>query len=184
MRSALEPDVHPFVTEPDIMLVAEDMLICIEAKFGSGNPLAYESPYRPGEKPTSLAGLLGRYLGDRTSERTRAIVRRERIGPKLRSQLFRNIVFASEMAGEAPGHVANLVSSTHRVGSEDKRKSHADPTEEIQSYLSSGSQDSFSFRTWEELHAALVKDDGHLAELNTYLHGKSAHYQRAFQLGY
>ena len=37
VRDALESDIHTYVTEPDIMLVAEgEMLVSIEAKFGSG----------------------------------------------------------------------------------------------------------------------------------------------------
>ena len=41
VRRALEPKIRAFFTEPDIMLVVEgEMLVCIEAKFGSGNPLA------------------------------------------------------------------------------------------------------------------------------------------------
>src|SRR5438132_6646675 len=58
VRNTLEPDIHTFVTEPDIMLVAEgEMVISIEAKFGSGNPLAYDREAKEGEKPTSQAGL-------------------------------------------------------------------------------------------------------------------------------
>jgi hypothetical protein len=109
VRAELEPDLRTFVTEPDIMLVAErELVVCIEAKFGSGNPLAYDSEPKEGEKPTSRAGLLARYLGDRTSDRTRKIVCAERIGPAPRSQLLRNVVFASEMAEKTPWCVVNL----------------------------------------------------------------------------
>jgi hypothetical protein len=42
VRAALESGIARFGTEPDIMLVVKgEMVICIEAKFGSGNPLAY-----------------------------------------------------------------------------------------------------------------------------------------------
>jgi hypothetical protein len=45
VRDLLEKDIQGFPTEPDIMLIAPDeMLICIEAKFGSANPLAHDSP--------------------------------------------------------------------------------------------------------------------------------------------
>jgi hypothetical protein len=51
------------VTEPDIMLVVPgELLICIEAKFGSGNPLAHPGQNAPGNKPTDLDGLIARYL--------------------------------------------------------------------------------------------------------------------------
>jgi hypothetical protein len=126
VRAKLEPDIHTFVTEPDIMLVAErELVVCIEAKFGSGNPFAHDGTPKEGKKPTSRAGLLARYLGNCTSDRTKSIVRSEKIGPAPRSQLLRNIVFASEMAGKTPWHVVNLVSSTQWVGAHDKYKSYA-----------------------------------------------------------
>src|SRR5262249_32942684 len=72
VRAKLEPDMRKFVTEldtrsnfvtePDIMLVAEgELLVCIEAKFGSGNTLA-----------RNRKKLLDCYLAERTSERTRS----------------------------------------------------------------------------------------------------------------
>ena len=45
------------------MLIAPgEMLICIEAKFASANPLAHDSPTAAGAKPTTREGLLARYL--------------------------------------------------------------------------------------------------------------------------
>jgi hypothetical protein len=182
-REALESDIHTFVTEPDIMLVADgEMLICIEAKFGSGNTLAHDGPPQTGRKPTSRTDLIARYLGDNTSALTKGIVRRDRIEPGMHSQLFRNIVFASEMAGEVPWHVVNLVSSTQGVGRDDKRKSYADPSQQVRGYLTPEMQKRFTFRTWEGLHAAIIRDDATLTPLDMYLRGKSAHYLRAFNL--
>ena len=107
-----EPDTRTFVTEPDIMLVAEgELAVCIEAKFGSGNTLADDSEPK-GKKKISRKELLHRYLGESTSELTRGIVCAEKIGPVLHSQLFRNIVFASEMAEKTHWHVVNLVRGT------------------------------------------------------------------------
>jgi hypothetical protein len=183
VRDALERGIHPFVTEPDIMLVAEgEMLICIEAKFGSANTLAHDSKLNTGDKPTSRDGLLQRYLGD-GSPRAKAVVRPERIGPHPRSQLLRNVVFASEMAGDAPWHVVNLVSATLSLsGKDDPTKSYADPTEEVCGYLRGDHQHCFTYRSWEGLHANVVKAQASLTELDQYLRGKSAHYRRAFDL--
>jgi len=185
VRANLEPDIHTFVTEPDIMLVAEqELVVCIEAKFGSGNPLAYESAPKKGQKPTSRKGLIDRYLGERTSDRTRSIVCAEKIGPSSRSQLLRNVVFACEMAGRTPWHVVNLVRGTEtRRRSENKRRSYADPTDEVQGYLNPDFKHCFTFRTWEQLHAAVISDDPNLAHLDRYLHDKSAHFEPAFELG-
>lgn len=184
VRHALESGIHPFVTEPDIMLVADgEILICIEAKFGSGNPLAHDSKLQTGDKPTSRDGLLQSYLGDNTSPRTKAIVRAEMIGPHPRSQLLRNVVFASEMAGDTPWHVVNLVSTTLSVGGrDDPTKSYADPTDEVCGYLRGDHQHCFTYRSWEGLHASVVRDQADLAALDRYLRGKSAHYRRAFEL--
>ena len=181
VRDRLEPDIHTFVTEPDIMLVAPDeMVICVEAKFGSGNALTYERAPEDGKKPTSRAGLFARYLGDATTIRTKHIVRPEHMGPTLHSQLFRNIVFASEMAGQVPWHVVNLVSNTQRGTLDNARCSFADPTEDVRRYLHPDWQHCFTYGTWEKLHAALISDDADLAELDDYIRGKSAHYLPAF----
>lgn len=179
----LEEDIHTFRTEPDIMLVAEgELLVSIEAKFASANPLAHGDTDKTGEKPNSRAGLLVRYLGEKTSDRTNRIVQPAHIGPKLHSQLFRNIVFASEMVQQTPWHVVNLVSSTQRGTTENARYSFRDPEAAVRCYLHSESQSCFTYRTWEALHAAVIKDAPDLAELNAYLRGKSAHYLPAFKL--
>ncbi|MBX7133938.1 MAG: hypothetical protein K1X67_14795 [Fimbriimonadaceae bacterium] len=189
VRNILEPDIHTFVTEPDIMLVAEgEMVISVEAKFGSGNPLAHDLQTKKGEKPTSRAGLLARYLGEKTSDRTKHIVRPENMGTDLHSQLFRNIVFASEMAGAVPWHVVNLVSSSQcrtTAGKRyaDERYSFADPEPVVRGYLHPDWKQCFTYRTWEGLHAEMIREDADLGALDRYLRGKSAHYLPAFRLG-
>ena len=182
VRTKLEQDIRTFVTEPDIMLVApQELVVCIEAKFGSGNPLAHASAVKEGQKPTSRAELLARYLGDQTSSRTKEIVDSEKIGPAIRSQLFRNIVFASEMAGRTPWHVVNLVSSTQWSGeTRNNHQSYQDPTDEVRGYLQS---DCFTFRTWEGLYNAVISGDPDLARLEQYLQTKSAHFKPAFNVG-
>jgi hypothetical protein len=183
VRADLERGINRFGTEPDIMLIAKgEMVISIEAKFGSANPLAYERSTKDGEKPTSRGGLLARYLGAATTARTKHIVRPDYMGPSLHSQLFRNIVFASEMAGEEPWHVVNLVSSTQRGTRDDTRYSFADPEPAVRCYLHPDWRHCFTYRTWEELHTALIRDDANLAALDGYLRGKSAHYLPAFHL--
>jgi hypothetical protein len=57
VKELLEKGIRQFKTEPDIMLAIEGKLIvCIEAKFGSGNSLAYEAPTQPHVKPTAPWG--------------------------------------------------------------------------------------------------------------------------------
>jgi hypothetical protein len=182
VREYLEAGINGFGTEPDIMLVVEgEILICIEAKFGSGNPLAHEGQVEDGEKPVSRAGLLARYLVAADKTRRQGTIRPDQIGYRLHSQLFRNIVFASEMA-EAEWHVVNLVSRTQQNKQDSSRCSFGDPTDDILGYLSPDSQSCFTYRTWEDLYAAVIRESPELAELGVYLRGKSAHYRPAFDL--
>jgi hypothetical protein len=179
VRDLLEKDIGTFHTEPDIMLIAPgEMVICIEAKFGSGNPLAYNSREAVGQKPTAREKLLARYLVP--GEYAKLCIQPEQIGKRFHSQLFRNIVFACEMARESPWHVVNLVSNTQRGNTNETRDSFAAPTEEVQRYLHPSCRHCFTYRTWEDLHAELIRGDANLGNLDCYLRGKSAHYRAAF----
>jgi hypothetical protein len=181
-REHLESGIKHFGTEPDIMLVIEgEIVICIEAKFGSGNPLAYDGNEREGKKPTSRAGLFAKYLGKARKPRTRVAIHSKTKASTLHSQLFRNVVFASEMA-EKDWHVVNLVRSTDQRTKDSARYSFADPSADVKSYLSPDSQSCFTYRTWENLYAAVIKGTPELAELGSYMRGKSAHYRPAFEL--
>jgi hypothetical protein len=182
VRERLERGIHTFNTEPDIMLVVEgEIVICIEAKFGSGNSLAYEGKIKEGEKPNSRDPLLEKYLG-KAKASTRAAIQSESIGPKLHSQLFRNLVFASEMATKQ-WHVVNLVSRTqHLRGKDNARSSFADPTGDVLSYLSPDTQSCFTYRTWEDLYATVIKNKTELTDLAGYMQSKSAHFRPAFEL--
>jgi hypothetical protein len=182
VREYLDSGIKHFGTEPDIMLVIEgEIVICIEAKFGSGNPLAYDGNEKEGEKPTSRSGLFERYLGKARTLSTRVAIHSGTTAPTLHSQLFRNIVFASEMA-EKDWHVVNLVRSTDQGTKDNERYSFADPSVDVKSYLSPDSQSCFTYRTWENLYAAVIKGAPELAELGLYMRGKSAHYRPAFNL--
>ena len=182
-RRVLENDIRRFKTEPDIMLVLEGrVVICIEAKFGSGNPLAHHGKQRADEKPTDRDGLLRRYL-DPAGARTRCDVDRDGIGEIFHSQLFRNVVFACEMANGSEWHVVSLMSDTQRkLGRTTDEYSFDDPRPHVQSYLRRDCQDRFHFQTWEELYGKVVKNSHELAQLGTYIRTKSAHYERAFNL--
>ena len=62
VRRHVEGDIKRFGTEPDIMLVVpKKVVICIEAKFGSKNPLAKDKAEREGEKPSKKERLIERY---------------------------------------------------------------------------------------------------------------------------
>ena len=188
VRARLEKGIERFKTEPDVMLVLNrQLLVSIEAKFGSGNPIAHEGPEEQGQKqkPVDRKGLLKRYYEQATAE-TKKIIDPDAIGEVFHSQLFRNVVFASEMANGSDWHVVNLVSETQwqkqKKRKDSKQSSSVNPEPYIRSYLHENHRQCFSYRTWEELHSALVKDDPDLGPLHTYLRSKSAHYRRAFDL--
>ena len=183
VRDRLEGEIGKYKTEPDIMLVVDGQLVvCVEAKSGSGNPLAHESNVKADEEPTSRNGLLERYL-DNSSAKTKAIIARDRIGDEFHSQLFRNVIFASEMADKSNWHVVNLASSTQWKDRPDaKGYSFSDPETSVRCYLSESHRDCFSYRTWENLHQVLIRDDPALRELDSYLRPKSAYFFPAFEL--
>ena len=120
----LENDISRFQTEPDAMLViGGELVVCVEAKFSSGNPLAYEGPVIDGAKPTDRQRLIRRYR-DLAGRATQFAIDTERMSPVLHSQLFRNVVFASEMANGCDWHVVNLVSSTQWQRGKDSQRYH------------------------------------------------------------
>lgn len=183
VRDQLEQGIRNFRTEPDVMLVLDrQLVICVEAKFSSGNTLAREGEVKDGDKPVDRAGLLRRYL-DQAPAETRRIIDRNSIGAIFHSQLFRNIVFASAMAKGRDWHVVNLASKTQwKCRKKSKQSSFVNPEDSIRPYLHQNRRQCFSFRTWEELHRALIKDEAELGHLDTYFCTKSAHYRRAFDL--
>jgi len=181
-RERLERDIRKFWTEPDVMLVIPgELVVCIEAKFGSGNPLAFAGTVAPGEKPCDARGLIERYL-DPAKERTRKRFLAQRFDGKLHSQLFRNLIFASEMADDADWHVVNLVSRTlwNRGGA--AKYSYEDPTPDIQKFLQQECHRCFSFRYWEDLYRSVIASEPDLDRVARYMERKSAHYKPAFSL--
>lgn len=190
-RKHFEKDIRRFPTEPDIMLIIPGKFVmCIEAKFTSGNPVAQGNiNSMPGEKPKNPEGLIGHYLtsGEATNRYfDMDVISKEK---KLYSQIARNIIFAAWMAEEtgADWHVVNLVSNTQwHAGKFKKQKTRGydfyDPTDTVRSYLHNDFKNNFTFRTWEELYCDLVDGDHRLGELREYFQQKTACLERAFNL--
>ena len=183
VRKNLEKGISRFLTEPDIILVVDGRtLVCVEAKFGSGNPLAHAAKTAEDEKPQDRSGLIQRYLRP-ASKKTRIAINEQSIGSGLHGQLFRNLVFASEMAGQQDWHVVNLVSETQwRDPKDSPNYSYRDPTAEIGAYLSDEDRQRFAFRTWEQLYRQVIAPVPELAAVQAYMQGKSAHFRPAFDL--
>lgn len=186
VRGHLEQGIRKFVTEPDIMLVIPgELLVCIEAKFGSANPLARPGKNAAGEKPKDIYGLVARYL-PADAKTARSAIDRAEVKDPLHSQLFRNIVFAAEMAaleGIEDWRVVNLVGKTLWEGKNGKKRpagySLDDPTPEIKRYLRAEHRHRFSFRQWEGLYGSVLKD---IPTVASYMASKSAHFRPAFNL--
>ncbi len=159
-----------------------ELVISIEAKFSSGNPLAYEGIVDAGQKTPDRAGLLRRYL-DQSGAETQSSIDPGGMGDVLHSQLFRNVVFASEMASGCDWHVVNLVSKTQwNYGKDSECYSFGDPASAVRSYLRQDHKNCFSFQTWEGLHKAVIRGVPELAKVDTYMRSKSARYRPAFEL--
>lgn len=186
VRLVLEKGIGKFVTEPDITLVIPgELLLCIEAKFGSGNPFAHPGKNTAGAKPTDVDGLVARYL-PASAMAARSAIDRAEVKDPLHSQLFRNVVFAAEMAaveGIEDWRVVNLVGETlweEKKGTKlPAGYSLNDPTPEIEKYLRAEHKHRFSFRHWEGLHGSALKD---IPAVARYMASKSAHFRPAFNL--
>ena len=186
-RKFFERDIKRFPTEPDVMLITDQMVMCIEAKLTSGNPIASkEAKVEAGAKPKTPEGIIKRYF-DAWPEAQRYIDRQTLAKSTLHSQLFRNIVFAAQMAAQQgkDWHVVNLVSRTQWFNCKrtpQRDYDFNDPTVSISGYLRREFRDHFTFCTWEELYREVAQGHPGLEELTAYLRGKTTHLERAFDI--
>lgn len=189
-RQAIEPPNLRFPTEPDIMLVVpRRFIMCIEAKFTSGNTLALPvAVTKEGEKPKDKPGLLERYFHSNALWSQRAtVINPDLIGPDFHGQLFRNIVFAAAMAERwgADWQVVSLTRRPHQAVQGDRRDRYADfgdPTPKVCCYLKGDHSCRFVWRTWEHLYRNVLSTKRELAEVAGYVQGKSAYLKPAFAL--
>lgn len=180
-RDVFEPDITNYLTEPDIMLYAPgQLLVLVEAKFTSGNPIAKASPDddAPGEKPKSRSGILQRYSATKLPDG--ALVTDAAIDP-FYSQLYRNVVFAIHMANQLDVQwaVVSLVCEG-RFRQQCKEAEFLDPTRFIYTLLPKLSHDWFAFYSWERLYADHVAKSAGLSDLAEYMRHKSAYCAKAF----
>jgi hypothetical protein len=187
-RLQLEHDIVRYHTEPDVMLIVPgELVMFVEAKFGSGNAVAAAkaAAAKPGEKPKDVAGLVGRYYHqNRLWKCGSRYILPEKIGERFHSQLFRNVVFAAGIA-ELQGcdwHVVNLTRRPRSAGRVSKTVDYGDPTDDVRCYLTDACKPCFTVRTWEELYAIIVKPAAELTGTAKYMEGKSAHFKPAFRI--
>lgn len=185
VRNHLESDIGKYKTEPDVMLVVPGkILICIEAKFGSKNPISKEVPEGAGEKPKSRRNLIERYCTKNEIKDMNEIFDAESMPDRLVEQLFRNIVFASCMAelGKIPKwHVVNL-RSQHVMNLKRGKPESQPVVRSVRSMLRPRYKKWFSHLTWEDIFDIAIRGDHKLHDLSWYMKNKTINCQRAFNM--
>ena len=155
-------------------------LVCIEAKFISGNPLAVDKEVSDGEKPKSREGLIGRYIQDNKIWKI-PVINADDLQGKVHSQLLRMIVFTSTIAQQIGREwvVANLISRTQWKNRTASGYDFGDPT----AWIPQRVKNNFRFISWEDdIYKNILNGDPQLSELSRYMLEKTANLTRAFEL--
>jgi hypothetical protein len=185
VRNQLESDIRIYKTEPDIMLIVPGkILICIEAKFGSKNPLAKEIPSIKGEKPKSRSSLIKKYCTKNEIIESNKIFDFEGMYGRFHEQLFRNLVFASsmaELAGIRKWYVVNL-RSQHVMNLKRGKPESLPVVRNVRSMLKPRYKNRFSHLTWEDIFENAIKGNDKLYDLAWYMKNKTINCQRAFNI--
>jgi hypothetical protein len=185
VRRQLEPDIRGFPTEPDIMLVVPNkVLICIEAKFGSKNPIAEERKVSVDQKPKSRTDLIDRYCTRNSIVQWEEIFTFDKMPTRFHEQLFRNLVFAASMAkiaGIEEWYVLNL-RSQHVMNLKKAHPESMPVVRSVRSVLTPSHKKRFLHITWEHLYNICVKDNPGLHNLAWYMKNKTLNCRRAFNI--
>lgn len=185
VRKHLEGDIKYYGTEPDIMLIVpKKMVICIEAKFGSKNPIAKEKKENEGEKPSKKDKLIERYCERNNIINSSQIFNFDDMPTLFYEQLFRNIIFASSMAkleNNADWFVVNL-RDQHILNTKRGQPESMPIKRNIRSILKPKYKNRFTHLTWEEIFTKFIKGNDDLADLTWYLKNKSLSCGRAFNI--
>ena len=185
VRQQLERDIRRFPTRPDIMLVIpKKLVVCIEAKFGGGNPVVDNAKAGPGEKPRKVSELIKRYYFNNVYLESDPIFDVAKPPEPFYEQLFRNIVFAASMAkieGQAEWFAANL-RSAHVMNIKRGRPESLPVTKNVRSFLMPKYKKQFVHITWEDIFRRVIKGNPKLVDLAWYLKNKSFECIRAFNI--
>jgi hypothetical protein len=168
------------------LLLSPTRLVCVEAKFSSGNPICIDGKDEDGKKPKSRAKLVERYIENNQlwSQPTLTAQDVENVSGKIHSQLLRMFVFTSTMAQlhdkNLDWQVVNLVSETQwaKRGTSNKGYDFQNPALNVPKTVAGR----FKFKFWEELYREVVAGNRDLQELATYMQNKTANLERAFNL--
>ncbi len=185
VRKHLEHKVRRFATEPDIMLIVPSkIIICIEAKFGSKNPIAIEKKTKGGEKPKSKKELIKTYCLDNKIIDASEIFDFSKMPSLFYEQIFRNIVFAASIAKLSAipkWYVLNL-RNQHTMNLKRGRLESMPILRNIRSMLRPKYKKRFNHITWEQIYDIAVKGNENLYDLSWYFKNKSLNCGRAFNV--
>ncbi len=185
MGRVIESDIKNFKTEPDIILIVpKKILVCIEAKFGSKNPLAEEKEEKTGEKPKSRGRLMKRYCSKNKIIEGNRIFDLDNSPMRFHEQLFRNLIFAASMAKLADiekWYVVNL-RSQHVMNLKKGKLESMSVTRNIRSILTREYKKRFLHLTWEDIYDKCVRGNTDLHNLAWYMKNKTLNCRRAFNI--
>jgi hypothetical protein len=185
VRKHLEHDIKMYATEPDIMLIVpEKVVVCIEAKFSSKNPIAREAKVSAGQKPKAVATLIERYCSRNRIIDVNQIFDFSKLPSVFYEQIFRNIIFAASMAkleGISEWFVVNL-RNQHIMNIKRDRPESMPILRNVRSILTPAYKKRFVHLTWEELYEVAVEGSNQLSNLAWYLKNKSLGCARAFNI--
>lgn len=186
VRGHLEGDIKRFKTEPDIMLVVpKKAVVCIEAKFGSKNPIAKEKEHIDGEKPKRKTALIERYCRKNTLvDCDELFIDLCNMQGLFYEQLFRNIIFAASMAhieSAERWYVVNL-RNQHNMNIKRNMPESLPVMRSVRAMLKPKYKKRFMHLTWEDIYEKVVRDNRGLNNLGWYLKNKSLRCSRAFNV--
>ena len=185
VRRQLERGIIRWGTEPDIMLVIpKRLVVCIEAKLGSKNPIATEKAGEKWEKPKRREQLVARYCTNNSLIDPDEIFDFRNMPTHFYEQLFRNIVFAASMAkleGHANWFVVNL-RNQHVMNLKRGKPESLPMLRAVRSLLTPKYKRRVTHLTWEEIYGMVVKGHSELVNLAWYLKNKSLYCGRAFNI--
>lgn len=173
-------------TEPDIMLIVpKRLIVLIEAKFGSKNPIA-EDEAKQNRRRRTARELIEDYCFKNPFDMKSIFVDYNKMPHLFYEQLFRNIVFAASMAKVAridEWYVANL-RNQHLMNMRRGQPESMPIKRNVLSMLRPlhERKHRFTHLTWEDIYTLVVKDNNNLLNLAWYLKNKSFGCGRAFNI--
>jgi hypothetical protein len=182
-RSLFEGDLTTrFLTEPDVIIyVHGEVVIGIEAKFTSTNPIATNDITKDeeGDKPKSREGLIKRYNPHYLKNKE---FHPETYKGQFLSQIYRNLIFASHMAisTNTEWYFCNLISEKQMLKKD--KLSFQNIEAFYKGIIADEKAKHASLLTWEKIYESVIQSETKMEKLASYMIEKTANLERAFNL--